>query len=550
MTKETKTTSKSPDSGNFLIQGSILAAAGIIVRLIGLLYKVPMTRILGTEGIGYYNTAYEIYNIGLILSSYSLPLAISKLIAARRIRGCYQDARRVYLCGMAFGITVGTAMTAILLFGSSWITETIFKSPGSALPLAVMAPTVLVFSVMGIIRGYFQGFGNMIPTSVSQIIEQVIHAAVSIVASYLFIRWFADAASPASYGAAGGTLGTLTGALAALIFLSAMMLRHRKSQAELYRRPQSVSTESWKSVFWALLVTLTPIILSQFVYQLSGSVDNSMFGQIMSAKGLTEKERMSLLGIYGGEYRLLTNVPVAIASSLGTSMIPSIVASKTQRDFPAVQKKIRLTVKFNMLIAIPCAVGMGVLAGPIMRLIFGDNSALARNLLTLGAPAVIFFSLSTVTNAVLQGIDLMRKSVTHSAISLALHVILVYVLLQHFNMGVYGLVIGNVTFALAVCILNWLAIGKALKYRQEIRTTFLLPLVSSAVMGAFALAVYRLVTSITGYYQLGILVSVPLAMILYGILIILTKSVTEEELPDMPFGMRILRLCRKARLIR
>lgn len=550
MTKETKTTSKSPDSGNFLIQGSILAAAGIIVRLIGLLYKVPMTRILGTEGIGYYNTAYEIYSIGLILSSYSLPLAISKLIAARRIRGRYQDARRVYLCGMAFGITVGTAMTAILLFGSSWITETIFKSPGSALPLAVMAPTVLVFSVMGIIRGYFQGFGNMIPTSVSQIIEQVIHAAVSIVASYLFIRWFADAASPASYGAAGGTLGTLTGALAALIFLSAMMLRHRKSQAELYRRPQSVSTESWKSVFWALLVTLTPIILSQFVYQLSGSVDNSMFGQIMSAKGLTEKERMSLLGIYGGEYRLLTNVPVAIASSLGTSMIPSIVASKTQRDFPAVQKKIRLTVKFNMLIAIPCAVGMGVLAGPIMRLIFGDNSALTRNLLTLGAPAVIFFSLSTVTNAVLQGIDLMRKSVTHSAISLALHVILVYVLLQHFNMGVYGLVIGNVTFALAVCILNWLAIGKALKYRQEIKTTFLLPLVSSAVMGAFALAVYRLVTSITGYYQLGILVSVPLAMILYGILIILTKSVTEEELPDMPFGMRILRLCRKARLIR
>ena len=113
------------------------------------------------------------------------------------------------------------------------------------------------------------------------------------------------------------------------------------------------------------------------------------------------------------------------------------------------------------------AVGMGVLAGPIMRLIFGDNSALARNLLTLGAPAVIFFSLSTVTNAVLQGIDLMRKSVTHSAISLALHVILVYVLLQHFNMGVYGLVIGNVTFALAVCILNWLAIGKALKYRRK-----------------------------------------------------------------------------------
>lgn len=548
MSKQTNTTSS--DAGNFLLQGSILAMAGIIVRLIGLFYKIPMTRIMGLEGIGYYNTAYEIYNIGLILSSYSLPLAVSKLIAARRIRGQYQDARRVYICGIAFGLTVGSVMTLILLFGSKWITANIFKSPGSALPLAVMAPTVLVFSVMGIMRGYFQGFGNMIPTSVSQVIEQIVHAAVSILASWLFLGWFAHTESPASYSAAGGTLGTLVGALAAFLFLSVLMVRQRKKRQELYRQPQAIATESWGSVFTALLLTLTPIVLSQFVYQLSGSVDNSLFGQIMSGKGLAEKERMSLLGVYGGEYRLLTNVPVAIASSLGTSMIPSIVASKAQHDGAAVQKKIRLTVKFNMLIAIPCAVGMGVLAGPIMRLIFGDDSALARNLLTIGAPAVIFFSLSTVTNAVLQSIDLMRKSVTHSAISLVIHVILVVIMLQYLDLGVYGLVIGNVTFALVVCILNWAAIGKALKYHQEVKTTFLLPLLSALLMGATALAVHTGVTALTGRYQLGLLVSVPLAMVLYGVLIILTGAVTPEELPDMPFGMRILRLCRKLRLIR
>ena len=131
-----QTNAPSSDAGNFLLQGSILAMAGIIVRLIGLFYKIPMTRIMGLEGIGYYNTAYEIYNIGLILSSYSLPLAVSKLIAARRIRGQYQDARRVYICGIAFGVTVGSVMTLILLFGSKWITANIFKSPGSALPLA------------------------------------------------------------------------------------------------------------------------------------------------------------------------------------------------------------------------------------------------------------------------------------------------------------------------------------------------------------------------------------------------------------------------------
>ena len=274
-----------------------------------------------------------------------------------------------------------------------------------------------------------------------------------------------------------------------------------------------------------------------------------MFGFLMSGKGLTEKERLSLLGIYGGKYRLLSNVPVAVASSLGTSMIPSIVRSRAQKNKADVMYKIRLTIKFNMLIAIPCAFGMAALATPVLRLIFHDSRQLTTNLLMLGSPAVIFFSLSTVTNAVLQGIDLMRKSVTHSAISLVIHAALVYVMLKYLNWGVYGLVIGNVTFALVVCLLNWRAIERALHYRQEVRTTFLLPGISAALMGAAAFLIYNVIEHVTGYYQLGLLVSVPAAMVIYGLLIILTKAVTAEELPDMPFGMRILRLCRKLHLM-
>lgn len=548
--RETKIPSKPNDAGNFLVQGSILAAAGIIVRFIGLLYRIPMTRILGADGNGYYSTAYEIYNIGLILSSYSLPLAVSKLIAAKRVREQYQDAKRVFQSGLVFGIVAGGLMTLILLFGADWITTVIFKSPNSALPLKVMAPTIFIFSIMGVIRGYFQGQGNMVPTSVSQIIEQVVNAVVSITASWLFMNWFAARENAGSYGASGGTLGTLSGAVAALIFLSFLMFRYRRQNARLLNQPQAIPVDSWKSTYTMLFLTLTPIILSQFVYQLSGSVDNSMFGLIMDSKGLAEKERASLLGIYSSKYRLLSNVPVAIASSLGTSMIPSIVRSRVQGNRGEVKQKISLTVKFNMLIAIPCAAGMGVLASPIMRLIFGDSSALTANLMVLGAPAVVFFSLSTVTNSVLQGIDLMRKSVTHSAISLAIHAVLVYVMLNYLNLGVYGLVIGNVTFPLAVCILNWAAIGKVLDYRQEVRTTFLLPLLSSAVMGAAAYGIYTAATALSHHYQVGLLASVPAAMAIYGVLIILTKSVTEEELMVMPFGGKLLRICQKTGLIR
>lgn len=542
------TQSKS-NSGNFLVQGSILAAAGIIVRFIGLLYKIPMTRALGNDGIGYYNTAYEIYNIGLILSSYSLPLAISKLIAARRVKGLMQDAHRVFISGLIFGLVSGGLMTAILLFGGNWIADVVYNSPSSALPLKVMAPTILVFSIMGVIRGYFQGLGTMIPTSISQIIEQIVNAVISITASYTFMIWFANRENPASYGAAGGTLGTLSGAVAAFIFLTLLMMHYRKLNAKELNRPQTAPAASWGRIYAALFLTMTPIVLSQFVYQLSGSVDNSMFGHIMEGKGLVEEQRQSLMGIYGGKYRLLSNVPVAIASSLGTSMIPSIVRSRTQHHHDEVQYKIRLTVKFNMLIAIPCAVGMGVLASPIMQLIFSDRQELTANLMMLGAPAVVFFSLSTVTNAVLQGIDLMRKSVTHSAISLALHTVLVYIMLEHWNWGVYGLVIGNVTFALVVCILNWISIGRALHYRQEVKTTFLLPLAAALIMGAGALGVYKLVYAAAHSNALAMLVCVPFAMLIYGVLIVLFKAVTPEELPDMPFGMRVLRLCRRLRLM-
>ncbi len=540
---------KDTNAGDLLLQGSILAIAGILVRFIGLLYKVPMIRILGQEGIGYYNTAYEIYNIGLILSSYSLPLAMSKLIAARRVRRQYQDIRRVFFSGLTVSAAAGGLMTLLLLLGGDFITMVIFKSPSSALPLKVMAPTIFVFSIMGVIRGYFQGQGNMVPTSVSQIIEQVVHAAVSIAASYAFMVWFASRPNPKSYGAAGGTLGTLCGAVAALIYLAIRMLCFQRRNARTLRRPQKIPVETWGNVYSALFLTLTPIILSQFVYQLSGSVDNSMFGQIMDAKGLTETQRATLLGVYGGEYRLLSNVPVAIASSLGASMIPSIVQSRTCHRLKEVRYKIRMTIKFNMLIAIPCAVGMGVLAGPIMELIFYDNSELSANLMRIGAPAVVFFSLSTVTNAVLQGIDRMSKSVSHSAISLVLHMILVYVMLAYLDWNVYGLVIGNVTFALVVCILNWFSIKRALRYRQEILTTFLLPLLASFFMGGAALGIYYGTFSLTQKNSISMLVTVPFAMMVYAVLILLLRVVTEEELPQMPFGRKILILSKKLRLL-
>ncbi len=527
---------------NFLIQGSILAAAGIVVRLIGLFYKIPMTIALGDEGIGYYNTAYEIYNMGLILSSYSLPMAMSKLISGKLAKNRGRDARQLFISGLTLSLSAGLLMTLFIFLEAEWITTTLFQSPNSALPLKVMAPTIFVFSIMGVIRGYFQGHGNMVPTSISQIIEQIINALVSIVASINFMVIFADRDAPASFGAAGGTLGTLSGAIAGLITLVILLSIHKSRSKSLFPLKQSYRAERLLRSYQLLALTLTPIILSQFVYQLSGTVDNSMFGLLLSGKGFDESSRMELLGVYSGRYRLLSNVPVAIASSLGTSMIPAIAASVARNNRRECLHSTRLLIKFNMLIAIPSSIALGILAGPIMELVFRSPQPLATQLMQLGFLSVIFFSLSTVSNAVLQGIDLMRKSVTHSAISLVIHIILVYVMLEYMNLGVYGLVIGNVTFALVVCILNAYAIKKALRYRQEIKTTFIYPLVIALVACGIGRGLYELINLLLKNVTISLLITLPIIGLIYGFLIIYLNVVNQRELEQMPFGRRILRL--------
>ncbi len=539
------------NNSNFLVQGSILAAASIIVRIIGLIYKIPMTNILGDEGIGYYNTAYEMYNLGLILSSYSLPLAVSKLIAAKDIMQEYENSRRIFHVAMLFAATVGTIMTLVIWFGADFIALHVFKSPNSALPLMMLVPTILVFSVMGVFRGFFQGKNTMIPTSVSQVIEQVVNAVVSVGASFYFIKKYAELPNAAAFGAAGGTFGTFSGAVAAFVILIFWYAAKKSSldTTKYYRSEQKV--DSYGQIFKLLILTIVPIILSQTIYQLSGIIDNSLFNILMARQGLSESRRLSLLGIYSGKYRLLTNVPVAIATALGTSMIPSIVTSRVQGKNKEVQQKIYSTIKFNMLIAIPSAVGMGALACPIMQLIFNDNTVLARDLMVIGCCAVVFFSLSTVTNAVLQGVDLLKLSVIHSAISLVIHVILVYILLNFLHLGVYGMVIGNVTFPLVVCILNWIAIGKHLSYKQEIKTTFILPLICALIMGVAAYVVYHGIHHFIIYSNIiSIVPAILVAVLVYAAALPIFKAVTADDLMDMPLGTKLLKVYRKLHLMK
>lgn len=536
-------------SSNFLVQGSILAATSLIARIIGVVYRIPLTNLIGDEGMGYYGYAFNIYNIALILSSYSLPLAVSKLVAARDAKKQYRNSYMVFMCSLGFAIAAGTLFSLIIYFGADFLAGTFFNLPAVAIPLKVLAPTILVFAIMGVLRGFFQGKKTMLPTSFSQIVEQIVNAVISVAAAAYLMHSHSASQKIAAYGAAGGTLGTLIGAIVSLLFLAFIFALYKPIVDKQLRRDIGASKETVKEIFGALGITVLPVILSQTVYQISSLLDGSVFSYVLDGKGFNDIQRSELWGIYSNKYNMLINVPISIATAMAAAIVPSIVTSREEGANLVVKEKVHDTLKFNMLIAIPSAFGLAALASPILRLLLKDANLLPARMLAIGSIAVVFYAFSTLTNAVLQGINRMRLPVIHSVIALGIHIIVLYLLLQFTGLGAYALVISNIVFALVVSILNWISVARLLSYKQEIKKTFIIPTGCSIFMAGVAYLVYWVSYNTAKSNTISTLLAIIFAVIVYGVLLLVFKAVTETELVKMPMGRTLARIAVKLHLL-
>jgi len=532
---------------NYLSQGMILAVAGLVTRFIGLMYRVPLNRIVGKEGMGYYATAYEVYNLCLLISTYSIPIAISKIISAFNAKGEYESAKKTFKIGLIFSGSVG-AVVSVLLEIFALPVATMMGYPTAALPLRVLAPTIFIFSCMGVLRGFFQGHKNMLPTAISQVIEQIVNAVVSVVCAVWFISVAAEGFEPA-YGAAGGTAGTLAGAAAGLVFLVCFILFKKKDYNSV--EENSGLAHSSRKLLGLLMSTMIPIILSQTIYQLSGITDNFMFGRILDLKGFDEPARAVIYDAYSNKYKWLYNLPVAIASAFSVSVIPTLSSAFANKDSEGIKSKIRGTIKINMIVAIPAAAGLAFLADPIMILIFGDNVGdLPGKLMIFGSVAVIFFANSTLTNGILQGVNRLKAPVIHSGISLLIHIAILFIMLYFLEWGIWGLLIANIIYAVVVCILNYRKLYTAVGYKQEIKFTFIIPLICSLLMGAAGRGCHELFLLMGLKESISTIVSICICVIIYFILIILLKGLTSRELKALPKGNAIVGILKKLRLLR
>ncbi len=535
---------------SFYAQGSILAAASILTRLMGIIFRIPLNRIIGDEGIGAYANAYEIYNLALLLSTYSVPIAVSRLVSARESRKEYVNSNRVFQTAMAFSVVAGAIAALVTFFGAEFFSITLFKSESSALPLKFLAPTIFVFAIMGVLRGFFQGKNTMLPTAISQLLEQLFHVVVGLSAAVIFMKLYEKNEQQVVYGAAGGTFGTLIGAIISLAFLLAVYFMYYPTLKRRLRKDCGAPQESYEVLLKLVLITVFPIILNQTLNTATGTIDSALLNSILDAKGYSEEARLILWGRYASKYRLLANLPLSIASAIGVAIVPNIVSAYTKRDIPTLYARMAQSVKFNMLIVIPSAFGLAVLAKPIMEVLFNDTTEMTTLLMQLGAAAIIFYAYSTTSSNILQGLNLMRYPVIHAAIAIVIYVIFDYILLSFFDMGVYALVVGHTIFPFIVSFLNWMKIQETTGYKQEIKRTLVMPMVCSAAMAFVAYFSYIGMMTLIHQALVSLLVAIFFGLFTYFILMIITGTMTEKELYDLPMGGRLVYLVKEIGLLK
>ena len=543
-------------SSGVLVQAGILAMASMIVRVIGLLYRAPLTAIIGDEGNGYYGTAYNIYTIILMVSSYSMPSAISKLMAQKLAVGEYRNANRVFRCALMYGVLVGLVGSGLLFFGARFLVPDV-----AVCVLQVFAPTVFLFGILGSMRGYFQARGSMVPTSVSQILEQLANAVVSIAAAWLLMQTAvgADPTRRAQLGAMGSALGTGAGVLIALLFMVFCFRRSKEGRKAEILSDATGKEEKYRIFLRDTILVITPFMLSGVIMNLTTSLNQTIYMRMLiDLKGAGETATTTLYGIFSNKAVVISNIPISIATAVSSAIIPGISAAYARRDETGARRQVGNAIRITSIIAIPSAVGLAVLARPITMLLFPqmESLELASSLLSLLAVTVIFYSISTITNAALQSIGRMNLPLVSAGIALVVQTVVLVLLLRFTDLDVRALVLVSILYSVMIFAVNQYYLRRFLGIRQDVRRDYLQPLVCAAMMGAAAKAVYYLVSMAAepmrnlpkGFYFHNIAATAAAllaAVLVYGYTMVRSGTIRRKDLLSMPKGQWLVRLMEK-----
>ena len=533
---------------------SVLGTASILCKVLALIYLPIQTAIVGDLGNGIFSTGYRLYMLIYSLSNVGLPIVISKFVSEQIAHGDYKGTRKILRSAFTILLSLGILSTLITFFGAGFFAD-IYNQKRATLMLMTIAPAFLFTAVSCGLRGYYQGRQNMLPTAFSQIIEQVLNTIFTVVFVYMMFNiGKAKSADAIAYAAAGSSLGTVIGAMAAAFFLLYLFFvvfkkqRHSEYKHQLYSGPELET----KYIYLQMLKYAVPAIISTIAACAIDQIDNITFTRLLEqGANYTHDQANSMYGIYSYQYQRLFTLAIAFTTPLVTAMIPAISSAFSVDNLKLFKHRVHDNYKLIYIIMLPCIAGLTFLAKPIITVVFVHNNS-GEGLVILGTWTAIFMAISYIQSGILIAIGKPIIAPVNTIIGMAAKVLCNLVLIPIHSVNIYGAIIGNAVAWIIAIILNQIFINRSINGTVHSARLLLLPASFSMIMGICCLLIYKLIYFLLALIHKGVIANdiavvtaVLVGIVIYFTLMIKVGGTKAEEISRLPMGSKILRLLRK-----
>ncbi len=531
-------------SNTFIKGALILAISNILIKIIGAVFKIPLTRIVGDYAMGLYNTAYTYYTILLTIATAGLPIAISKMISESRALGKYSLAKRIFKMALLTCASLGLFGTVVMLVAPSVLEAffpsayaVLFNNPDTIASFWTLAPAVLFISVTAAFRGYFQGHNDMLPTALSQLTEALCRLFVGLALASVFINIGLAQKFVAAGAIFGITVGTL---LAGVLLFSIYLHRKKKNPADV---DLSDDTTGNKGIFKNLMSIAIPVTIGALVINLTNFIDTIMIPSRLSSIGVYDLERVTeLFGIYTSYAVSLFNLVPNVLISINASITPVVAAAYARGDKEELHKTLTSALRLVIIISAPAAIGISVLAEPILSLLFGagESASIAAGALTILSLGSLFLCISSLVSTILQSLGKANIPVYNMLIGAGFKLIANFFLIAIPGVELLGAATGTVACYAIISILNLIYLARFIDFKPSFTRTYLRPIIATAVMGVIA----YLINSVLGGGFISLVVSIGAGAVSYGVVLLAIGGITREDALLLPKGEKIANILR------
>jgi len=540
---------------SFLRGAAILAVSGLVAKVIGAAFRIPLTYVVGAEGMGLYQMAHPIYAFLLVVSTSGLPVAISKMVSERMAQKDRRGAHRVFVVAFRILFWMGLLSFIILTIGSYGL-ALLIGNPKSFYSIIAIAPSLFFVSVMSAFRGYFQGLHVMSPTAFSQLIEQAGRLAIGLVLAALLMGYGVE------FGAAGAILGVTISSIIALSFLLWIYISHIRN----VRGDHRLSANRWlelsnRQIAKKIMQIALPVTLGASVMPIVNLADKFMVVNILSqtvnpqsGAFFTVSQSTGLYGLLTAYVNPLANMPSLFTVALAMSLVPAISESFAVRDKESIARRATAGIRVTILVALPAMVGMFALSQPIIGFLYRALPASeidkAAEILSVSALGIFFLALIQTLTAVLQGINRILVPVRNLFIGAVFKLIITFLLVRIPGINVAGAAIGTVACYVVASLLNLLMLRRFIKLTSRLRDILLKPAFAAFLMAIIVRIVYNVVYVRFGDPHNSLIISIFSGGLVYLTALFLTGSINREDLELIPAGRKIGRLLHKLKLLK